>query len=62
MIIFTSTETFARKYGERKNSVIFPVFLKSEVIAGLLSEFSRKTGRIQAFLMRQIFRAKISNY
>jgi len=45
----------------REKIAYFPLFfLKMSLIAGLLSEFLGKIGENQAFLIRHIFRAKVS--
>ncbi len=36
-------ETFAREYGESKNSVIFPVFLKNEVNSMAIERFFKES-------------------
>ncbi len=57
---FFYKETFAREYGEMKISVIYPIFIKMSLIAGLLSDFVGEIGRIQAIFIRHTSRAKVS--
>jgi len=59
---FSYFETFARKDGERKMSVIFHIFAKKEGNSRAISRiFSKNMGNLSHFI-RHIFHAKVSIY